>query len=193
MESSKAERVRSFIICSLIAANILLGFRMLLQYGTSDTALEAPKVLGAQTMTATYDAKAPAKDQLLALINEERRQQGLPALEHNSELEQVANIRANDMVQRNYYAHQDPSGYLYHDYFRSDTFRGAYSCENLDLAFTALPQQYIADWLSSGKGHRQCMLSDKITDVGFAVAKSHANQPGHDIYIVVAIHAARAQ
>jgi len=182
------ENTRAFLYCMLIAINLALGFRMLMRLSSPQ---QSPNVLGAVTSLKPPESQAPVAERLLYLINQERAQKNLPPLSASSELEKVANMRASDMVRRNYYAHRDPSGKLYHDYFETDTFKNVYSCENLDLQFTAMPEKYVEDWMTSDKGHRDCLLNPNLTDIGLALAELDTSQDMPKQYIVVAIHAAR--
>lgn len=133
---------------------------------------------------------APDPNEIFGAVNVQRTAAGLLPLRPNAELADVATMRAQDMAARNYYAHKNPDGLYYYDYFAGKKFdKNGYSCENLDLQFTILTRQFINDWLGSSKGHRECMLADNATDAGYAVVPVHRLAGGSTAYVVVAIHA----
>lgn len=132
-------------------------------------------------------------EEILRLVNLERQALGIAELTADPALTAVAEERAEDMVLNQYYAHQSPDGTFYSDLFAQHDFSAGYSCENLNIEFTLDERQYIDDWLNSDKGHKECLLNDRVTKAGYAVGVF--NDPDKDgstvrSYIVVAIHAA---
>jgi uncharacterized protein YkwD len=146
-----------------------------------------PQVLAAQSSNFETAGHLPNPNTLFLLGNQERFNRGLPTLRANGELEQLASQRAQDMIQRHYYGHKNPDGLFYFDYFRTDTFKNTFNCENLNLQFTDNPEVFIQAWLESNAGHRECMLHPELTDVGYAVAELPLSG-GQIAYVVVAIH-----
>lgn len=125
-------------------------------------------------------------DEVLRLVNSERRANNLKELKEDTRLSLIAQQRADDMAARQYYAHQNPDGRYYYDLFPTQNIKADYSCENLDVEFTVDETVYIGDWLDS-KDHRDCMLNKEVTSAGYAVVRfSKPHEP--EIYIVVAIH-----
>lgn len=136
---------------------------------------------------------APDPNETFRLVNEARATQNIAPLIANETLGKIAKARAMDMVARSYYAHKDPDGKYYYDYFKSYNLSTGYNCENLDLVFVPNQNQVISEWNSSLRGHRECMTSTEITHAGYATAR--ANIISYDgtstvVYLVVAIHAA---
>ncbi len=122
---------------------------------------------------------------ILSLVNDQRKQHNLPPLVENPRLTAIAQARADDMANNQYYAHQSPKGQYYYDLFPEHGFTSEYSCENLDVEFTTDETVYVNDWLESNKGHKECMLNKKATQAGYAVALFGGSK---NIYVVVAIH-----
>lgn len=146
-------------------------------------------VLSSSTIRFQQPEDAPDLNAIFAEANSYRVQKGLKPLRPNLELAKVANERAQDMASRNYYAHKNPEGQYYYDRLPGVGFDNKnFSCENLDLQFTVATDRYINDWLGSQKGHRECMLDSRLTDVGYAVAASQQLAGNQTAYIVVAIH-----
>lgn len=139
-------------------------------------------------------AGIPDPNEIFALVNKERIAIGLTPLQPNSSLANIANQRAQDMAARRYYAHKNPDGLYFYDYF-SYQENSKYACENLDLAFTTNVGSYVEDWMNSTSGHRECMLNADIKAAGYAAAPFETVD-GYGVktqsYIIVAIHSASA-
>ena len=103
-------------------------------------------------------------------INRVRYENGVSPLSIDNSLTKVADERTKDMVTNNYYAHQSPNGTYFNDLMKRDSISYQFACENLDLAFSGAESTYVADWMASSKGHRECLLNSKVTKVGVASA-----------------------
>lgn len=131
----------------------------------------------------------PDTNQIFDLINKERAQKGLAPMIRDPELTKIAELRALDMAQNNYYAHKSPNGTYFDDLLEQANYELGFGCENLDLAYTVTPRIYVNDWMQSTAGHKECILDTRLTNAGYAAAKLNP-APGTDApaYIVVAIH-----
>lgn len=70
----------------------------------------ASNVSDADTIIDTESTVLTAEEQeVLNLINEQRRQYGLSELKAYGELQRVAKIKAQDLVNNNYFSHTSPS------------------------------------------------------------------------------------
>lgn len=128
----------------------------------------------------------------LVRVNQERTSHGLDQLQSHEMLGKIAQTRANDMASRSYYAHKDPDGNFYYDFFDSFGITPGYTCENLDLVFAPNLEQVIDEWNASVKGHRECMMNSRTTFAGYGSAKlTLVNYNGivTTAYVIVAIHA----
>ncbi len=176
-----------FLYCLTVA---LFTFRPELPFSSRQAPVQSVKAATAVRFAAEPDTPDP--NELLTLVNQQRRNQGLPALVANEKLALVATKRAADMAQRQFYAHKDLEGKYYHDYFPDYGVTANYSCENLDMLFVADNHQAIRDWLASSKGHRECLLNPNVALAGYGIMRLNSwNQAGSTsvAYIVVAIHA----
>ncbi len=184
-------------VCALVG--FIFIFAMIGYGSTIISARDAPAesrksvsgtVLSSSTVRFDQTTTGPDINLIFEEANHVRLKNGLTPLKPNLKLANIANVRAQDMAKRNYYDHKNPDGQYYYNYLPQLGFDNKnFSCENLDLQFTVLASQYVNDWLSSSKGHRECMLNAKISDAGYAVAESHQVEGGQTAYIVVAIHA----
>lgn len=147
------------------------------------------KALAANTVRFEEHSGAPSPNDIFNRVNHVRAEKGLQPMRSNAVLADAARDRAQDMARRNYYAHKNPDGLYYYDYLRGSGFGdNSYSCENLDLQFTLLPEKYVDDWLNSRAGHRECLLNESTTEAGYAVVSTDRLADGQTAYIVVAIH-----
>lgn len=170
---------------------VVLSTTLFLLWFANSTAA-APGVITKTNYMFDISLDSPDPNETLILVNEERHSLSLPALEANQKLAQVAQKRAADMVEHKYYAHKNPDGKYYFDYFKEYKINAGYSCENLDLVFVPDQAMVIKEWMASLKGHRGCMINNQTTKAGYATTKlSLVNYDGTETtaYLVVAIHA----
>ena len=118
--------------------------------GTDLTALVLPKVL------VDY-----ANDDRLAL--------SYGTLKINSVLEKAAKLKANDMANRGYFAHDSPDGHTPWYWFDQVGYNYSYAGENLAVNFSDSVEVNQA-WMSS-PGHRDNILNNNFTEIGIATAE----------------------
>lgn len=108
-----------------------------------------------------------AENQMLDLLNDERRRAGLSALVRDSTVDDVARAHSMDMLQRGYFAHENPEGLSPFDRMRVAGIRFTAAGENLALAPTVvLAHQGLMD----SPGHRANILSPQYGRVGIGAA-----------------------
>jgi len=107
------------------------------------------------------------KVDLTTLLNSERQQLGLNVLQENQKLNQAAALKAQDMVAKDYFAHQSPQGITPWYWFSKVGYSYAYAGENLAVGFIDSPEVFNA-WLNSPE-HKANMVNPHYTDVGTAV------------------------
>lgn len=168
---------------------------MLFSVGFGATIAAAPgQPAGENSYSFPAPAGAPDPNETLKLVNEERSTFGLPELSADEGLGAVARARAKDMATRQYYAHRDPDGRYYFDYFKEFGITTGFNCENLDLVFVPSEELVINEWKASLKGHRGCMMRPDVSKAGYATTKiTLVDFEGRQTaaYLVVAIHASR--
>lgn len=131
----------------------------------------------------------PDPNAVFSKVNILRKASGLTPLSRDDRLTQLAEERALDMTQNKYYAHKGPDGQFFDAKFRQSGYDFDYACENLDLEFTTTPDTFVQSWLTSKAGHRECLLNNRVTSAGYAVALINPGA-GEDFpcYIIVAVH-----
>jgi hypothetical protein len=137
-------------------------------------------VLGVQAnITAT---------ELLSDTNRERAKVGQPALRYDERLSSAAFFKAQDMFEHQYWAHEAPDGTTPWQWFAKAGYNYAYAGENLAKNFTTTDAT-VAAWMASTH-HRDNILNEQYTDVGFAVADGSLQ--GKPTTLVVALYGAPA-
>lgn len=99
--------------------------------------------------------------------NQARIQAGLPVLAENSELDRAAQLKANDMVNRQYFNHTSPTGVSPWFWFSKAGYDYKYAGENLAIGFYESEEVFNA-WLNSPE-HRANILNSNYKEIGTAV------------------------
>lgn len=184
-----------FIFTFIVPANYISAYAF--HSKSVKTSVSAPttsnkaQVLGMFAEPTVATSTIPSVDDVFDKVNAQRVKNGLEPLIKNSVLTEVALERARDMNANNYYAHADKQGLFFYDLIKQKNYPTGFACENLDMSFSASTSSYVADWMNSRNGHRECLLDSKITDAGYAlVAYGDQDNPNDEkAYLVVAIHA----
>lgn len=143
--------VPGLVISMFVIGGILVG-----------AALYASTFLGSSQMAAVVSAT------LVDLANEDREEESLPALTIDPLLVAAAQAKANDMVEKGYFAHNSPEGVEPWHWFREVGYDYAYAGENLAVNFS--DSENVEDaWMESPK-HRANILNGKFTHIGIATA-----------------------
>ncbi|MBI4493605.1 MAG: CvpA family protein [Chloroflexi bacterium] len=109
---------------------------------------------------------AAAEEQMLALVNQERRKAGLPPLAMDPELRQLARQHSAEMFEDGYFAHQGQDGGTAADRARVARVPARLIGENIALA----PNLEAAHrGLMESEGHRANILSPSYRRVGIGV------------------------
>ena len=129
-----------------------------------------------------YDVGPPDPQELLELVNEERKRVGVPPLQYDANVAKSAQLKAEDMAARGYRQHEIPGvGNTYTPEMHQLLFGDAQCArisENLawskSKSDTNSRQMFLA-WMES-KPHREALQSADYDRVGFGVANSLATQ-----------------
>lgn len=104
--------------------------------------------------------------QMLVLVNAERRAAGLPEVEPDRELTEVARAHSRDMLARGYFSHYSPEGGDLEDRLRGSRVRYLTAGENLALA----PTLHAAHkGLMHSPGHRANILRPQFGRLGVGI------------------------
>ena len=105
---------------------------------------------------------------LATLTNEERQANNLQTLTTNPVLVKAAEMKANDMASKSYFAHTSPEGKTPWYWLEQVGYKYQYAGENLAINFSDSKDVTNA-WMNSPT-HRANIVKDKYTEVGTGIA-----------------------
>jgi len=108
---------------------------------------------------------------LVDLTNEARKENDRPLLTINEKLTDAAQMKANDMAEKHYFAHTSPSGITPWFWFEQAHYPFVFAGENLAVDFNESKNVEDA-WLASPK-HRENILDARFREVGIAIATGY--------------------
>lgn len=118
----------------------------------------------ATTSTATAE-----ETELLNLINAERKKNGLGELKFDEELLKVARIKAQDLVDNNYFSHNSP---IYGSPFEMmKSFGITYKAAGENIAGNSTLKGAVNAWMNS-EGHKANILSNAYNYTGIGIVDS---------------------
>lgn len=122
---------------------------------------------------------------LFSLANHDRALAGVSALTQNSLLTKAAQLKADDMAAKGYFAHITPTGETPLYFLHKVGYRYQNVGENLGLNY-ADAQSVETAWLNSPK-HKESLLLPQFTEIGIGV--SNGTYQGAPATFVVALFA----
>lgn len=117
------------------------------------------------TSTLSADEK-----EVFDLINEQRTKQGLVALKIDNEVQRVARIKAQDMVNNNYFSHNSPTYGSPFDMLKS--FKVSYKTAGENIAGNSSNSAAVTAWMNSA-GHKANILNNSFNYTGIGVVSSN--------------------
>jgi len=137
---------------------------------TTTQAVTKPTTEPTTETAANNNAQLSMAQQVLNLVNAERAKQNLPALKLNTALSNVAQLKSEDMKNKNYFDHTSPTYGSPFNMMKQFGINYKYAGENI-----AKGQKTAADvvnaWINS-EGHRANILNTNFTDMGLGYVKS---------------------
>ena len=106
--------------------------------------------------------------EIIAQTNAERAGSNLPSLKLNDKLTKAAELKANYMFEKDFWAHIAPDGTSPWKFILSSGYKYLYAGENLAKDFQN-SGDVTAAWMASKAGHRENLLGRNYTDIGVAV------------------------
>lgn len=125
----------------------------------------------ASTVVETTSQETTLAREVLELVNAERSNVGVPALNWSAALADVAWLHSSDMVKRDFFSHVNPDG---EDPFaRLDRAGVGYRVAGENIAFgSTTAAEVVKQWMNSPP-HRENILDTDYTELGVGVV--HAN------------------
>lgn len=128
---------------------------------TAKTANKATKDSAANSASLTED-----EQEMLNLVNKARAESNLPALEADMEVVKVARIKAQDMIDNNYFSHSSPTYGSPFDMLKSFSVHYTMAGENIAGNQTVTAAH---DALMNSPGHKANILKPDYTHVGIGI------------------------
>lgn len=139
----------------LVIATLLLGLQVSYNYLVA----QQRQILGYAT---NVSAQAVAES-----VNEARQAAGKATLSTDTQLNQAASLKANDMLTKNYWSHNAPDGTQPWHWFELSGYTYQSAGENLAKDFMT-SGGLVQAWMDS-QSHRENMLNGKFENIGVAV------------------------
>ncbi len=154
-----------------------------------ETEIGQPKTIE-QKISAPSPLRGPIQETLSSLTalgtiaetNLQRKQNGLPALLPNAQLTKGAEMKVNDMFNRQYFEHESPTGEGPGELASAAGYEYLMIGENLALGNYKNDEALVEAWMNS-PGHRGNILNVKYTEIGVAV--KHGTYEGQTVWLAV--------
>lgn len=121
---------------------------------------------------------------IIALTNTDRVKNGSSLLVENPLLTKAAQMKADDMLARQYYSHTTPEGHTPLYFLDTVGYKYLNAGENLDLTYESTADDVHTAWLNS-PAHRANLLLSQYTEIGVGVAEGEYR--GEHVTFVVEI------
>ncbi len=123
-----------------------------------------------QTAPGDEDTLSAYEAEVVRLVNDARRENGLQPLTASEELSNIARIKSQDMVDQHYFSHTSPT---YGTPFQMLTSFGVtYRSAGENIAYgQRTPQEVVSTWMNS-PGHRANILNASYTEIGVGYVAS---------------------
>jgi len=152
---------------------IIASFLIIIQGIISFLPKINPNILG-------YASNISIQD-VVSLTNQKRAEAGLSALSLNQSLSAAAYTKAQDMINKDYWAHVAPDGTQPWKFFGDFGYKYRYAGENLARDFSNASSAMDA-WMNSPT-HRENILNPKYKEIGIGITEG--DLAGSDTTIIV--------
>ncbi|BCB02048.1 CAP domain-containing protein [Bacillus sp. KH172YL63] len=121
-----------------------------------------------QQESQSSEANSLAK-QVIDLTNQERKKNGLSALKYDGELSNVAEMKSEDMKDKDYFSHTSPTYGSPFEMMQNFGIDYSSAAENIAVG-QKTPESVVNAWMNS-PGHRKNILNKSVTHIGVGTAK----------------------
>lgn len=112
---------------------------------------------------------SPEEQEVLDLINQYRKQNGLEALKPLAKLQQTAKLKATDLVENGYFSHYSKQLGTPFEMLKANQV--SYDIAGENLAGNITPEKAVESWINS-KTHKENILEEKFNYTGVCVIES---------------------
>ena len=139
--------------------------RLVYPTSNSDEVTTQPK----EENTVNEKGLTADEEEVFNLINEQRKAAGLGTLKIDEEVQNVARIKAQEMVDKNYFSHTSPTYGTPFEMLKS--FGITYKAAGENIAGNSSNSGAVNAWMNS-EGHKKNILSNNYNYTGIAVVES---------------------
>ncbi|MBQ9329997.1 MAG: SafA/ExsA family spore coat assembly protein [Oscillibacter sp.] len=158
--------------CTVVRGDTMWKIAARCQVGVSELIAANPQVKDpnliypGQVLTVPQPDRTTAsyESEVVRLVNEIRRQYGLPTLTENWELSRVARYKSQDMHDLGYFSHTSPTYGSPFQMMRAFGLSYRAAGENIAMGYRT-PQAVVDGWMNSS-GHRANILNGSYTQIG---------------------------
>lgn len=108
-----------------------------------------------------------SESEIVEVINNERLKNNLPKYKINDSLEKSADIKADDMLIKNYWSHYSPDGQAPWSIIQNVGYSYKLAGENLAEGYTS-PEEVVQAWMDS-PAHKANLLNNNFNEIGISV------------------------
>lgn len=137
--------------------------------GTSTSTSSGSDNIAQGNSSAIAGSVAGIEAEVLRLVNAERAKEGLKALTMSDKLVNLAEMKAQDMAQKNYFSHTSPTYGTPFEMLQKYGVSYRSAGENI-AAGQATAEAVMRDWLNSS-GHRANIMNANYTEIGVGYYK----------------------
>ena len=114
-----------------------------------------------------FSGNTTFENQVVALINQERTDRGLPALGNNSSLQLAARRHSEDMACNDFFSHTGSDGSTLSSRLLAAGYSYSWAAENIAASSSSnfSAQAVVSMWMNS-PGHKANILSENVTQIG---------------------------
>ena len=106
---------------------------------------------------------------VISVLNRDRKTYDLAPLNESAELTRAAQVKAQDILKKGYFAHVSPEGLLPWDFIRDQGFAYQFAGENLAINYTNSLE--LENAFLNSPHHRENLLSPLFSQIGVAVVE----------------------
>ena len=167
-------KIQIFFIAAALAGTLLTMPALAVRYqaGTSEIIQANPQVSNPDLIYPGQVLNIPQisqsvlsyESEVIRLVNEVRRENGLKALTANWELSRVARYKSQDMLNKGYFSHTSPTYGTPFQMIKAFGLSFRTAGENIARGYPT-PQAVVNGWMNSS-GHRANILNASYTQIG---------------------------
>lgn len=126
------------------------------------TALTSPDVAFSSAIT---------QENIFSLTNDSRQEAGVPALRYNETLARAAQAKANDMLEKGYFAHTSPEGKSPWEFIKGAGYSYITAGENLAWGFPKDCAECVEEAWMNSPGHKANIVNKHFEEIGIGIVQ----------------------